>query len=247
MKIKRIDKNIPIPAYHQLKEIIRENIRSGKWIPGAKIPSEPELSKLNHISQMTARHAITELCNEGLLYRIKGKGTFVTKRKLERDLGRLTYFPKKIGKRGSDITTTVFHSEIIPVSKEIAQALEIAEHDPVIVISRFRKMDDTPFYIETSYVPYNMCPELIHDNLHAHSLHFILEKTFGFTIDQATVSIEAVAADKHQSTLLELKKNTPLLKMSQVTYLMEGRPIQYLEAVSRSDKFKYTLVRRRRG
>ena len=247
MKMKRIDKNLPIPAYHQLKEIIRENIKDGKWSPGTRIPSEPELSKLNHISQMTVRQAMTELCNEGLLYRIKGKGTFTAKRELERDLGKLTYFPKKIGKKGSDITTTVFNSGIIPASKEISLALEIVERNPVVAIERLRKMDGIPFYIETSYIPFHMCPELITGDLEVHSLHFVLEKTFGFVMDHATVSIEAVAADKRQCTLLELKKNTPLLKMSQVTYLREGGPIQYLEAVSRSDKFKYTLVRRKRG
>jgi GntR family transcriptional regulator len=247
MNIKKIDKTIPIPVYHQLKEIIRDNIKSGKWSPGTRIPSEPELGKLNHISQMTARHAITELCVEGVLYRIKGKGTFVARGHLDRDLSRLTYFPKRIGKKGSEITTVTLHSEIATAPKEIAQALEIAEQDSVIVLNRLRNLDNVPFYIETSYTPHTVCPEFVYSDSSAHSLHTILEKTYGFVIDHATVSIEAISATKDQGTLLALKEGTPLLRMSQTAYLKDGRPIQYLEAISRSDKFKYTLVRRKRG
>ena len=247
MNIRRIDKNIPIPAYHQLKEIIKENIRSGKWGPGTRIPSEPELGKFNRISQMTARHAVTELCVEGVLYRMKGKGTFVARGQLERDLSRLTHFPKRIGKKGSEITTATLLSEVTAASKEVAQALEITERDPVIVLSRLRKIDGVPFYIEISHTPYEACPGFMNSDCRAHSLHVILEKTYGFNIDHATVSIGAIAADKDQAVLLELKKGAPLLRMSQTAYLKDGSPIQYLEAISRSDKFKYTLVRRKRG
>ncbi|MGZ3667723.1 MAG: GntR family transcriptional regulator, partial [Ktedonobacterales bacterium] len=64
-----IYRNSPVPRYHQLKEILRERIRSGEWKPGDLIPSERELSETYRISRMTARQAITDLVNEGVFYR----------------------------------------------------------------------------------------------------------------------------------------------------------------------------------
>ena len=67
-----IYRNSPLPRYYQLKEIMRERIRSGEWKPGGLIPSERELGEKYGISRMTARQAITDLVNEGLFYREQG-------------------------------------------------------------------------------------------------------------------------------------------------------------------------------
>ncbi|BCL81712.1 GntR family transcriptional regulator [Ktedonobacteria bacterium brp13] len=69
----------PLPRYYQLKEIMSEKISTGEWKPGGLIPSERELGEQYGISRMTARQAITELVNEGLLFREQGKGTFVSR------------------------------------------------------------------------------------------------------------------------------------------------------------------------
>src|SRR6266446_8799083 len=81
-----IYKNSPLPRYYQLKEIMRERIRSGEWKPGDLIPSERELGEKYGISRMTARQAITDLVNEGLFYREQGKGTFVSRHKITQQL-----------------------------------------------------------------------------------------------------------------------------------------------------------------
>ena len=74
---KRIDRNSPIPIYHQLKILIRENISSGTWRPGDRIPTEHELCQLYNISRSPVRQALSELAREGILARRPGLGTFV--------------------------------------------------------------------------------------------------------------------------------------------------------------------------
>lgn len=72
-----IDRNSPIPLYHQLKTLIREQIESGVWRPGECIPTEQDLCQLYHISRSPVRQALNELAREGLLVRRPGLGTFV--------------------------------------------------------------------------------------------------------------------------------------------------------------------------
>ena len=62
-----IDRNSPIPLYHQLKTLIREQIESGVWRPGERIPTEQDLCQLYHISRSPVRQALNELAREGLL------------------------------------------------------------------------------------------------------------------------------------------------------------------------------------
>jgi len=241
----KVSKRGPIPRYYQLKNIIREKIESGEWKPGDRIPSIPELSRYHSISQMTARQAIRELCGEGLLHSFQGKGTFVAKPKIARDLSCLTYFTEQMAKSGFHITTKLLKTETPQAPRDIAKRLEIKTGASLILVQRLREIDDEPFYMENCYFPHALCQGLLEKDLAQHSLHFLLENHLGYHIDHAVMTIEAVGGSNYHSKLIRVKPGTPLLSITQTTYLADGRAIQFVKAVSRSDKFKYSLIRRK--
>ena len=88
-----IYRNSPLPRYYQLKEIMRDRIRSGEWKPGDLIPSERELGEQYGISRMTARQAITDLVNEGLFYREQGKGLSTATTEARSEVGATRILP----------------------------------------------------------------------------------------------------------------------------------------------------------
>lgn len=73
-----------LPRYREIARELKEQIQVGHYKEHQTIPSEPELAKLYDVSRMTARQAINELVYEGVLYRVKGKGTFVNHQKYEK-------------------------------------------------------------------------------------------------------------------------------------------------------------------
>lgn len=72
-----IDRNANIPLYKQIRDDLRCKIESGHFPTGKPIESEASLAEMYGVSTITVRNAILELVNEGLLYRVQGKGTFV--------------------------------------------------------------------------------------------------------------------------------------------------------------------------
>lgn len=72
-----LDQNASTPLYEQLKNAIRKEIDEKKYSSGDRMPSEAELEKLYNVSRITVRRAIKELCDEEVLVRRQGKGTFV--------------------------------------------------------------------------------------------------------------------------------------------------------------------------
>lgn len=76
-----INKNSPVPIYHQLEEYIKQQIENGILLEEAVIPSEREFAEKFQISRMTVRQAINNLVSEGYLTRQKGRGTFVNKKR----------------------------------------------------------------------------------------------------------------------------------------------------------------------
>ena len=118
MDSKKINKYIPIPAYYQLKEIIREEIESGRLKIGEKLTPENRLSEIFQISRMTVRQAIKELVVEGLLYRDKGRGTFVCQPKINYGfIQKLTTFYDDMAEKGYTMRTKIIKHEIKPASK----------------------------------------------------------------------------------------------------------------------------------
>lgn len=93
-----INKDSFVPQYHQLKNIILNQIKSGRLKPGDKIPSESQLCKEYNISKITTCKAISELSAEGLLYRIQGKGTFVSPKKLRQRTGLIGILARELDK-----------------------------------------------------------------------------------------------------------------------------------------------------
>lgn len=79
IKIKKIDKKLPLPRYYQIYQSIKEGIILGKHKKGDKLPSERELSLYFGVSRLTLRKAIEELSREGILIKEWGKGIFINK------------------------------------------------------------------------------------------------------------------------------------------------------------------------
>ena len=71
------NKDGKLPQFALIKQFLREQIESGKWSPGTRIPSEHSLTQTFSVSRMTARRAVKELTDEGLFTRTPGLGTFV--------------------------------------------------------------------------------------------------------------------------------------------------------------------------
>ena len=67
-----------IPLYEQIQNDIIQKIESGVFGDNQRIPSENELSRAYHVSRITATKALTELSLNGYIYRVQGKGSFVT-------------------------------------------------------------------------------------------------------------------------------------------------------------------------
>src|SRR4051812_20574632 len=95
-----INKNSPIPIYYQLEEHIKGLIEEGVLKPGDVLPPEREYAEKYQISRMTVRQAFTQLVNEGYLFRLQGKGTFVAERKIEKTLQGIISFTEDMRARG---------------------------------------------------------------------------------------------------------------------------------------------------
>jgi GntR family transcriptional regulator len=232
-------KSGPLPRYYQLKEIIRERIRSGEWSPGSLIPSERELCERYGISRMTARQSITELVNEGLLYREQGKGTYVGRPKIAQQLLRLTGFTEDMRAREQRPGAKVLTAEMWPADEATAERLRIKVGQPVYRLRRLRLADSEPLAVETSCISFMGCERLLEKDLERDSLYGLLEIVYDMPPMEAEQELEADLARDEEAGLLEVEVGSPILRTRRVTATRRNQPIEYATSIYRGDKYRF--------
>ncbi len=239
---KQLDKSVPIPLYFQLKTLLLEEIKSGKYEVDSLIPTEKEISEMLGISRTTVRQAITELVREGWLYRIKSKGTFIARKKINQDfLQRLETFSEQMNRIGVAPSTEVLKFETVQADREVAENLRIKEGDPVIYLFRRRFGDEVPVVTVKTYLPYEKCSFLMDCDFKNNSLYDSLAVRGATRIYSARRFVEAVAADSEDSKYLNIKKGAPVQLFHTIGYNQDGIPLEYSIARYRGDMSSFQL------
>ncbi|MEN6528730.1 MAG: GntR family transcriptional regulator [Anaerolineaceae bacterium] len=235
-----------IPYYIQLMDILKEQIRLGRWKPGDQIPGEQELCAIYNISRTVVRQALLELELDGVINRRKGKGTFIAEPKISEGLVQnLTGFYQDMVERGLKPVTRVLHQVVVPAVEKVAGFLDISPGTNIIDIQRLRFINDEPIQLVTTYIPYEIFPPLATVDLTNQSLYAYLEKEAGIFLARGRRYIEAVLANEVEAELLDIERGAPLLMLDSVSYDASGRPIEYYHAVHRGDRsrFEVELIR----
>ncbi|MDN7242952.1 GntR family transcriptional regulator [Planococcus sp. N028] len=234
-----LDKQSPIPIYVQIEERLKSQISDGRFPPGAAIPSERELTEAFGVSRMTVRQAITNLVNEGLLFREKGRGTFVAVPKVEQPLSGMTSFTEDMLARGMKPSNQLLTFGKRKPDKQVAEELQLEADEEVFFVERIRYADSIPMAIERTYLPVKLFPELNEDVL-AGSLYVFVEGTARLKIGGAVQKMEAALVKREDAELLHVETPFSVLIIERISKLSNGVPFEVVRSTYRADRYKFT-------
>lgn len=230
----QIDKKSPVPIYYQLKQIILLKIKNGEWLPDMAISSERELSDMFGVSRMTIRQAINELVNEGVLYRERGKGTFVCSPRIEQS--DVMSFTEAAINQGFEASTIVKKFDIKIPGPNILEKLSLGRDDKVYYIQRLRKINGQIIGIEDNYLPVNYAENLHPEDLSG-SLYKLLMEKYEYSVSHVQTSLEAIIPPADKLKLFQAGETVPLLKVTSIHITDRNLKLYYEESIYRSDKF----------
>jgi GntR family transcriptional regulator len=246
--VRRIDHDSPVPYYYQLKQILAQEIETGRYEPGDKLPSEHDLCEAFKVSRTVVRQALNELEMEGLLRRRKGRGSFVMPKKVAESLFQnLTGLYEDVTARGGILRSEVRQLERVPAPVPVAAELGLHENANVIVLDRLRFVNGVPWVVVVTYLPYELCPQLLQENMEDQSLYAVLEQKYGIRIAYGRRSVEATTATATVARALAIEERDPILMLRSTSYDEDNRPVEHFVAHHRGDlsRFEVNLVRRR--
>lgn len=239
----RIDRASPVPFYFQLAELLEQEVVSGRWMPGARLPGELELCERYGISRTTVRQALARLEQRGLIERLKGQGTFVQRGQpglwlLQSSEG---FFQEEVDRLGRVVSSTILRSERGPVPPWACAALELPPGSNGVTIERLRAVDG----LVALYVINHLVAELADAALAVgnpnESLYRRLRERGGVVAYGGRRTLEAIAAEPWLAKLLELKAGAPVAFIESVAWDADMRPFDCYHAWLRTDRTRIDI------
>ena len=241
--------NNAIPLYQQLKEDLREKIKTGALKPDERIPSERELCEQYHISRMTVRQALAELANEGLLYRTHGKGTFVARPRIDQELVRVTPFESSLRSKGLIPSTKILGSKIVLADYEVATALAVPLLSPLVNLTLLGLGNEQPVAYYSACFPEDTGHKMV-AAAQARMARKVPFSTYDLYDDlpevnpvRLTQSFEAISAGGDLAEILQVSPEKPLMHITTVVYADNGRPVEYRHSYYRGDMYRFHITR----
>ncbi len=228
----------PVSYYQQLYAILRQEILGGVWKPSERMPSEAELMADYGVSRITVRQAVELLVNDGLVFRRRGSGTFVTSTPVEYNLNRIVSYAEEMARLGMQPGTRMLASRLEPAPADVAGMLAVEPGSELAVIERLRLADDVPMSVERSQVVHHICPGLLDGDYAAGSLHGTLFERYGIRLSRARQTARAIPADKATADLLDVRAGAPLCYVERVFFRQAGSPVEYRQMWCRGDRYE---------
>ncbi|EGO8845786.1 GntR family transcriptional regulator [Enterococcus faecalis] len=226
-----------LPKYEQIKQDLLREIKTHTFIPGDKFYSEADIKRKYAVSSITAVKALNELTSAGYLYRIQGKGTFVSKSKVSQNV------------KFSDIELHSLDSEKVKVlsieeenQAEILKELGLPANASYYRIKRVRYSEDTPFLVHITHLPKKLVKEPLSKDLTAYaSVYERVRKDFSvdlFSLASVETNEIVFPEDAELLNLLQLSFREPAVKQVKHSYLADGSVAEYIISYKHWKYFK---------
>ena len=229
------------PLYHQLKELLRDKIDSGEWQPGQRIPPERELCLAFNVSRATTTQALNDLEQMGLVERRQGKGTFVAQPKLVQSLLEFYTFTESTLARGLLPTIKILSLDVVSPTPRQAQMLKLSPEERVIRIERLRLVNGDPVLMDDCFIPYELCPDLVQDDLEKNLLHDVLSHKYGIRMVEQEKWVEPVVLDDYEASLLRVKKGALGLLVERIAFSQGKKPVEFRKMLVPGHRCKYVV------
>ena len=230
-----------VPKYYQISRQIIAAIRSGRLKPGMQIFSENEIIRKYGVSNTTARRSLQEIERAGWGIRIKGKGTFVRERNVQRSATRILGFTRNMVEAGYTPSTKVLDTR--KVAKGYSASINgrrYAMPGPVYKIHRLRFADDTPMMLEVRYISIDFCPDIEKQDFTG-SLYDVYKEHYGLSLVEIQQTLSTVMIDAGTQRFFDVREPIPAFRVEGVTFCGKEMILEMEDSFYRGDKYRFTV------
>lgn len=234
--------------YQSIYRDMVNDIKSGKYVSGAFLPSDTKLVLKYHVSRETVRKAMVNLAHDGYVQRLKGKGTIVLDReRVAIPMSQLKSYRELMAEGSISSTNDVLLLESNqPVPENLQMDSQVTDDVQAIKLVRRRNVNGEATVLDYDYINQAVIPELPHTAAET-SIFEYFEHELDLQIDYAIKHMTIEPANQQDHKGLGVAVGSSMVVIRSETHLMDNRLLSFTESRHRADRFSNVEFARRRN
>jgi GntR family phosphonate transport system transcriptional regulator len=239
MKIeKMIERGTGIALWRQIEQQLADDVATGIYPEGSRLPTEPELAERFGVNRHTLRRAVAGLVEQGLLRVEQGRGTFVQEHIVDYLIGKRTRFSEIITKQQRNPAGRLLRAHELDADPTVAKGLNVKVGTPCLLLETVNDVDGRPLSTSSNYFPAKRFPELIPIYAETRSITKALTHHGAGDYVRRTTRVTARLPDPEDARLLKQPANRPVLVVESVNVDADGKPVQFCVARFVADRMQ---------
>lgn len=230
------------PLWTSIAEALTQDIETGRYGAGDKLPSEAALAKRFGVNRHTVRHALAALGEAGKVHARRGAGVFVTLLPAEYALGRRVRFQENILALGRMPSRQILRLETRLADALEADVLGLASGALVHVVEGLSFADAAPIALFRSVFPAAGMPDFLAAMEETSSVTASLAQCGVPDYTRHSTRISAISADALIALHLRLREGAAVLRTVAVNCDPSGRVVEYGTTYFAGDRVEVTLA-----
>ena len=231
------------PLWRSIADALTNDIASGRYRPGDRLPTEAELSSRFGVNRHTVRRGLAALAESGLTHARRGAGVFVAQSPTDYPIGRRVRFHQNIRAAGRLPARRILLKETRAATLDEAEVLGISQGDQVFVTDGLSLADDQPMALFRSIFPLDRLPGMPASLERLSSITLALRDNDIPDYTRAWTRVTAKLANAHQALHLQVKEGDPILRTTSLNVDPEGMALEYGRTWFAGDRVTLTLGR----
>ncbi|WP_455923101.1 GntR family transcriptional regulator [Pseudomonas putida] len=224
--------------YEQIAQQLLDEIQRGAFEPSGKLPSEAELGQRFGVSRVTVRLAVGKLCDDGVVERKQGKGTFAAAKQVRHGLDALRSFHEALLLQGLQPTMRVIGQQLQATPEPLRTLF--AEAEQCLCVERLHYVDGEPIALGRSYLPAQLA-SVVWEEVEQQPIYSVLESVTGSPVARADMAIRAQEADKALASVLGVKRGAALLVMERTSWFADEQCCDRTTFYIRPERYSFVL------
>lgn len=234
-----INKESEIPLYQQLIHSIKKNIEEGMLKENDKIPAESEFCTVYNLSRTTVRQALKLLEKEGYIYKMQGKGSFVSSPKIYQDRSGLSKFYDDMMSLGKTPVSRILSLKIKKPNSLVKEKMNLTDEGFICEIVWIRYGNEEALIYETISLNYSLVEGIEKINLESKKLYDVLTNEFGIKMTRGKELFYPCKIDIAEAKSLNLNEGDLGMKVERIVF-QGSKVLEYTKSTVRGDRFVYT-------
>ena len=217
----------PAPLWQQIADTLTRDFAAERLAPGTRLPTEARLAERFDVNRHTVRRAIEALVRAGLVRVEQGRGAFIADDLLDYAIDTRTRFSERIRRQNRVPAGRILRTRELPAAASIAEALEIVEGAPIVLLERIGLADGVPLSLTDHYFPTERLPGLAAALHETASITEALRRVGVDDYVRRSTKVTARMPTAAEADRLEMPRSRPILVCENVNVDAKDQPIEF--------------------